>query len=78
MNDFKVVRTGEGESDWKVVADSNETPWYSRGRTGEYLREWADFLLHGDQPDSLGFAKKAKRVGLTDAEVNQVLRDELE
>ena len=55
-----------------------ETPWYSRGETGEYLRDWADFLLHGDAPDALGFAKKAKRVGLTDAEVNQVLREELE
>ena len=57
----------------------NETPWYSRGETGEYLRDWADFLLHGNGPqDCLGFAKKAKRVGLTDAEVNQVLREELE
>ena len=60
---------------------SNEmtTPWYNRGQTGEYLRDWADFLLHGNGPqDCLGFAKKAKRVGLTDAEVNQVLREELE
>jgi hypothetical protein len=43
------------------------------------LRDWADCLLHGIGPqDCLGFAKKAKRVGLTDAEVNQVLREELE
>lgn len=55
---------------------TNETPWYSRGQTGEYLRDWADCLLHSGNPDWLGFAKKCKRAGLTDAEVNQVLREE--
>ena len=56
-----------------------EVKWYSRGETGEYLRDWADCLLHGEgHPDCLGFAKKAKRAGLTDAEVNQLLREELE
>jgi len=58
---------------------TNETPWYNRGETGEYLRDWADCLLHGNGPqDCLGVAEKAKRAGLTDAEVNQVLREELE
>ena len=58
----------------------NEVKWYNSGETGEYLRDWADFLLHGEPSvrDCLGFAKKAKRVGLSDAEVNQVLREELE
>lgn len=61
------------------MSNTNKTPWYNRGETGEYLRDWADCLLHGTGPqDCLGFAKKAKRVGLTDAEVNQVLREELE
>ena len=56
-----------------------EVKWYNRGETGEYLRDWADFLLHGHGPQvCLGFAKKAKRVGLTDEEVNEVLREELQ
>ena len=56
-----------------------ETPWYSKGQTGEYLRDWADCLLHGHgESDPSRFVKKCKEVGLTDAEVNQVLREELE
>ena len=61
------------------MSNTNETPWYNRGETGEYLRDWADCLLHGNGPqDCLGFAKKAKHAGLSDFEVNQVLREELE
>ena len=79
MTDFRVVRTGTGESEWKVVKnDRTETPWYNRGETGEYLRDWADILLHSGNPDFLGFAKKAKRLGLTDAEVNELLKSETE
>jgi len=58
---------------------SFETPWYNRGETGEYLRDWADCLVHGHgQPDWLGLAKKAKRVGLSDQEVNEFLKSEEE
>ena len=53
------------------------TPWYAKGQTGEYLRDWADFLVHGDNPDWLGLAKKAKRAGLTDDEVNEFLEMEM-
>ena len=56
----------------------NKTPWYNKGETGEYLRDWADFLLHSGNPDWLGFAKKCQRAGLSNEEVNQVLLDEQE
>ena len=52
------------------------TPWYAKGETGEYLRDWADFLVHGDSADWLGLAKKAKKAGLNDSEVNEFLRSE--
>ena len=53
-------------------------PWYTKGETGEYLRDWADTLVHGHQApaDWLGLAKKAKKAGLTDSEVNEFLRSE--
>ena len=52
------------------------TPWYAKGETGEYLRDWADFLVHGDSADWLGLAKKAKKAGLNDSEVNEFLNSE--
>ena len=61
------------------MSNYETTPWYNKGETGEYLRDWADCLLGGHgHPDWVGFARKCKRVGLTDAEVNQVLREEQE
>jgi len=55
---------------------SVKTPWYNRGRTGEYLRDWADVLLYGENPDISGFAQKCKSVGLSDEEIDQVLSEE--
>ena len=52
------------------------TPWYAKGETGEYLRDWADCLVHGDSSDWLGLAKKASKAGLSDSEVNEFLRSE--
>jgi hypothetical protein len=77
-NDWKIVRTGDGESDWKVEKVMSEVKWYNRGQTGEYLRDWADVLVHSGNPDWLGLAKKAKRAGLSDAEVNEFLKSEEE
>ena len=58
---------------------SFETPWYNRGETGEYLRDWADCLLHGHgEPDTKRFVNVCKKVGLTDKEIGQVLVEELE
>ena len=52
------------------------TPWYMKGETGEYLRDWAEFLVHGDSADWWGLAKKAQGAGLNDSEVNEFLQSQ--
>ena len=55
------------------------TPWWCKGETGEYLRDWADFLLHsGHGQDWTGLARKARRAGLDDQEINEFLNQEKE
>lgn len=53
------------------------TPWYATGQTGEYLREWADHLLHdSDRENWLALARKAREAGLSESEITDFLNDE--
>jgi len=52
-----------------------ETPWFNRGRMGEYLLGCVEHRLYAlENPDWSGLAEDARRAGLCESDVQDFLQ----
>jgi len=53
------------------------TPWYAYGEAGEHTRDAVDRFVHSETQNILALIYWCERVGMTDAEIVQLLKEEL-
>ena len=53
------------------------TPWYAYGEAGEQTRDAVDRFVHSETQNILALIYWCERVGMTDAEIVQLLKEEL-